>query len=200
MFKKVIAYFKKTCYCIIKVDEGNKVSTMDKDMDKKINRNIIENSYYMIKLFIDENKDITNLKLQKLMYFVEAYYMVKNSSEPYLYESEWSAWNYGPVIPELYQEYKKFGSLPITITEEQKEKAENLPDKNKEYIESIYKILGDLSAFDLVTLTHLDGSPWSYIYKNQKYDFEDINNKSIISKKQTAKWFEEKFDFIFSED
>ena len=58
-------------------------------MKMNVNRNIIENSYYMVSLFskkgLEEkaikNKNITNLKLQKLMYFAEAYYMVKNKDE-----------------------------------------------------------------------------------------------------------------------
>ncbi len=196
MLKKFIAIFRKKWYCIHREEESNKVSIMNNE----INRNIIENSYYMVKLFVDDGKEITNLKLQKLMYFVEAYYMVKNSSESQLFDTEWSAWNYGPVTPKLYQEYKKFGSLSIKLSDEQREKTNFLSEENKKYIRYIYETFGNFSAFDLVTLTHLEGSPWSYIYKNKRYDFEDINNKSIIPKKKTAEWFNEKFNFIFSEE
>ena len=178
-------------------------------MKMNVNRNIIENSYYMVSLFskkeldekIRKNKNITNLKLQKLMYFVEAYYMVKNKDENYLYDTEWSAWDYGPVNKELYNHYKKFGSLDILLTDNQKSIGIDLPKENKEIIDKIYDLFGGLSAFDLVTLTHLDGSPWSSIYKrnrdSKEYDFEKINN-SQISKEKTREWFEERFEFLFN--
>ncbi len=176
-------------------------------MKKSISRDIIENSFYMIDLFYNnensEKKEITNLKLQKLMYFVEAYYMVKNPDENYLFESGWSAWNYGPVNKDLYKYYKKFGSMPITLEEENLKKITALPDINKEYIRKIYNIFSSFSAFELVTLTHLENSPWSNLYninqKEKQYDFEHLNT-SEIDKNATRQWFESQFDFIFEQE
>ena len=167
-------------------------------MNKKINNNIIENSYYMIYLFQKDDKEITNLKLQKLMYFVEAYYTAKNDCDK-LFDTEWSAWDYGPVNKELYNYYKKFRSFPIILEDNEKEIAESLCDENKNYISFIYGIFSPFTAFELVTLTHLDGSPWSNVYneneKNKDYDFEELNN-SKIKKEETKEWFKSKFDFI----
>lgn len=175
--------------------------------NKEINSDIIINSYYMIDLFNqkkvknpEKSISITNLKLQKLMYFVEAYYMVKNPDDDQLFSTDWSAWDYGPVCQKLYDYFKKYGSIEIIISEEETEKGNALPEKNKEYIKEVFDIFGDLSAFDLVTLTHMSGSPWYEIYEenknDNKYNFKKINN-SIISKKKTKKWFEKRFNFIF---
>lgn len=167
-------------------------------MNKKINNNIIENSYYMIYLFQNNEKEITNLKLQKLMYFVEAYYTAKNDCYE-LFDTEWSAWDYGPVNKDLYDCYKKFRSIPIVLEDEEKEKALKLPEENQKYINIVYDVFSAFTAFELVTLTHLEGSPWSKVYKeneqNKKYDFEELND-SIISKEETRKWFKTKFDFM----
>lgn len=174
--------------------------------EKNLNRDIIENSYYLINLFLiakteKSNVSITNLKLQKLMYFVEAYYMVKNPSDDKLFTSTWSAWDYGPVSRELYNYYKKFGSIEISLTETQISIGENLPSENKKYIDKIYLLFGNLSAFDLVTLTHLKDSPWNIIYESnkesKKYNFENLND-SVISKKKTKEWFETRFNFLFN--
>lgn len=198
MIKNILEYLNKLWYAIVNKDYDRVVN-----MKEEVNRNIVENSYYMINLFIENKKMITNLKLQKLMYFVEAYYMAKNPSEDKLFDCAWSAWNYGPVVKELYQMYKKFGSLQITITEREKSIGKNLPKINIKCIEKIYEVFGGLSAFDLVTLTHLKGSPWSEVYeenqKNNRYDFNNLNN-SDISKIATKSWFEDKFNFIFTED
>lgn len=175
-----------------------------------INRDIITNAFYMINLFNQKQENqtnaktsITNLKLQKLMYFVEAYYMVKNPNEDSMFDEEWSAWDYGPVCKKLYDYFKNFGSVEILITSEETIRGNDLPKKNKEYIEAIFGIFGELSAFNLVTLTHMKNSPWDKIYESNKntneYDFKKINS-STISKQETKVWFENVFDFIFKDD
>ena len=200
MIKKILVYLHELCYSIFKIKSG--AINMK---DKRINRDIIENSYYMINLFNEEKKQkdlsITNLKLQKLMYFLEAYYMVENTEEEELFNSEWSAWDYGPVNRELYNHYRKFGSMEISLNAREIAKGDNLPEINKKYIKKIYELFGGFSAFELVTLTHLNDSPWDRLYKNNerlnKYDFEKLND-SIIPKKETKEWFKNKFNFLFT--
>ena len=79
--------------------------------------NIIHDSYYLIKLFLTDNKKITQLHIQKLMYFFEAYYMNEKDVDK-LYDCNFNAWAFGPVAIPLYKEYKNFGEFPITLTEE----------------------------------------------------------------------------------
>lgn len=174
---------------------------------ENIDKNIINNAFYMINLFNqkkskwpDKKISITNLKLQKLMYFVEAYYMVKNPNEDSMFNEKWSAWDYGPVCKKLYDQFKVFGSIEISISEEESIIGDGLSNENKKYIDDIFEIFGELPAFHLVTLTHMKNSPWDKIYESNKntneYDFKKIN-KSTISKKETKAWFEDVFDFIF---
>ena len=180
---------------------------MSDKIKEEVSRNIIENSYYLIILF-DEDKSkranisITNLKLQKLMYFVEAYYMVKNPEERNLFDSQWSAWDYGPVNKDLYNHFKKFGSMEISLLADEMSIGECLPETNKKYIKKIYDLFGNFTAFDLVTLTHMKGSPWDKIYRSnnisKKYKFDKLND-SIISKEETKEWFETTFPFLFSD-
>ena len=131
---------------------------------------------------------ISNLKLQKLMYFVEAYYMSK-TGEKRLYDTEWSAWDYGPVNKKLYNYFKKYGSMEITLGEEEKSKIELLNSENKECIKKVYEVLGKFSAFELVTLTHLPDSPWDKLKNSGKYNFDKLND-SIIKKEETRDWFD----------
>lgn len=55
---------------------------------------------------------ITNLKLQKLLFFAHADYLV--STRRPLLKDEFEAWSYGPVIPAVYHEFKKFSDAAIT--------------------------------------------------------------------------------------
>lgn len=54
---------------------------------------------------------ISNLKLQKILYFVQAEFLV-SAGAPCFYE-DIEAWDFGPVIPEVYHEFKIYGSSGI---------------------------------------------------------------------------------------
>lgn len=59
-----------------------------------------------------EGAPVTNLKLQKLLFFAHADHLV-STGHP-LVRDEFEAWSYGPVIPAVYQEFKRFSDNPIT--------------------------------------------------------------------------------------
>ena len=66
---------------------------------------------YFVRLANETGDYISNLKLQKLVYYAQAWYLA--ISDEALFEEDFEAWVHGPVIPELYQEYKSFGWRPI---------------------------------------------------------------------------------------
>lgn len=57
------------------------------------------------------NKAITNLQLQKILYYIQGEYLAVYK-EP-LFDNDMEAWDYGPVIPDVYYEYNQFVSDPI---------------------------------------------------------------------------------------
>ncbi|MET7770192.1 type II toxin-antitoxin system antitoxin SocA domain-containing protein [Nocardia sp. NPDC005366] len=60
-----------------------------------------------------ENIDasISNLKLQKLLYYAQGHHLAR-TQQP-LFSDEIQAWAHGPVVPDVYHEYKHFGSNGI---------------------------------------------------------------------------------------
>lgn len=56
-------------------------------------------------------KHITHIHLQKILYFLEGHYLVKNKE---LFKDDISKWKLGPVVESVYHEYKTFGSGSIT--------------------------------------------------------------------------------------
>ncbi|WP_342276970.1 Panacea domain-containing protein [Spiroplasma endosymbiont of Nebria brevicollis] len=66
---------------------------------------------------IDEKdmEGLSNLKIQKLLYFIEANFLKKYNTQ--LFSNDYYVWEYGPVIPELYKQLKKFGKNPIFYEE-----------------------------------------------------------------------------------
>ncbi len=100
-----------------------------------------------------EREGITNLKLQKVLYFVQAYYLAKLGKP--IFSDNLEAWEYGPVVPSVYRKYKSNGSNPI-ISEEDKS---SLTEEDKSIIKSIWNTFGGYSASRLVDITHAH-APW----------------------------------------
>ncbi len=66
---------------------------------------------YFIWLANNTGSFISNLKLQKLVYYAQAWYLAIHDQP--LFNEEFEAWIHGPVIPVLYQKYKTFSWKPI---------------------------------------------------------------------------------------
>ena len=59
-----------------------------------------------------ENIKVTPMKLQKLLYFVSCEYVKATGTE--LLSEHFEVWQFGPVLPSVYNEFKSFHSSPIT--------------------------------------------------------------------------------------
>jgi uncharacterized phage-associated protein len=61
---------------------------------------------------IEAGRPIDHMKLQKLIYFAQGYYLastaLRDDLRP-LVDEYFEAWPYGPVIPSVYQEFSDFG-------------------------------------------------------------------------------------------
>lgn len=160
---------------------------------KEFENNIVYDSYYLVNLFKHDNdKNITQLQVQKLMYFFEAYYMnVKNVDS--LYECPFKAWAFGPVAIPLYTRYKNLGDSKIVLTENEEKIGNSIKEEKKEMLQNIYEVFGkNLDAMQLVSYTHMIGSPWHKKW-NENRKRVIYGDESNIDKKETKKWFKENF-------
>lgn len=122
-------------------------------------------------------KDLTPMKLQKLVFYAHAWSLVM-SDKP-LVKDKVFAWPYGPVIESIYHEFKGQGSTNITTpgTElvwddspealiEFRYVTPRVPEKDEltlSIVDSILEAYGDQSAISLSNLTHRPGSAWHKI-------------------------------------
>lgn len=111
-------------------------------------------------LHLDEDKGgegLSNLKLQKLAYYCQGFHLA--IFDDVLFREPIQAWTHGPVVPELYQAYKEYGSQRIVATKECSAVAEQLTDQERELIEEVYDVFGQYSAWALRNMTH-EERPW----------------------------------------
>ena len=111
---------------------------------------------YFIHLANQERKPITNKKLQKLVYYSQAWSLVLNDNKK-LFKEPIEAWVHGPAVRSLYVRYKKFGFSPIQ--EEVAAESLKISGKTKELLDEIWKLYGKLDAEYLEMLTHSE-RPW----------------------------------------
>lgn len=127
----------------------------------------------------DGYEGITNLKLQKLLYYAQGIYLSLNNKP--LFAEPIEAWKHGPVVQAVYQEYKNFGRENIEISfDESVEQIINKigNDKNAcEALELTYNNFAIYTAWQLRNMTHEEDSPWHKTY--YLYDTDIISNDLI---------------------
>lgn len=109
----------------------------------------IEAAEYLIWL-ADKNEDrITNLKLQKLMYYAQGFSLAKLGH--LLFDGQIVAWQHGPVVKEMYEYYKAYGSNPLPINPIHPRRYK---EQEKEILDLIYGLYGQFSGWALRNMTH----------------------------------------------
>ncbi len=110
---------------------------------------------YFLYLANQKRKPITNKKLQKLVYYAQAWSLVLNNKK--LFSEPIEAWVHGPAIRSLYIRYKKFGFEPIQ--EKRKAREINIPKQARDLINTVWRAYGKLDVGYLEMLTHSE-EPW----------------------------------------
>ena len=112
--------------------------------------------YFLSRVREDVGDTISNLKLQKLVYYAQGFSLAVLGTP--LFEESIEAWEHGPVVPELYHEYKGHGSSAIPAV-----KAGSADDafstEQLELLEEVYDVYGQFSAWKLRNMTHAE-QPW----------------------------------------
>ena len=63
-----------------------------------------------------EDDQMTNLKLNKLLYYAQGVYLARTGRP--LFDENIEAWTFGPVIPNIYRKYKVCGRNPIASSDD----------------------------------------------------------------------------------
>ena len=104
---------------------------------------------------LEQKKVLTTVKLQKLVYYCQAWSLVWD--EQPLFDEQIQAWANGPVVSDLFQYHK--GKFNVTVKDFPLAKSKNLTSTQKDTINGVLKYYGDKTAQWLVDLAHLE-DPW----------------------------------------
>ena len=117
---------------------------------------------YVIDFTIKQEKPITNLKLQKILYFIQGFSYAK-MNKPFI-DAEFEVWPYGPTIRSLYIDYSVYGSFTINKIEN----TENtISQEDKEFLDDVIEKLNKYSDNQLVYISKAEGSPYDRTYQKK---------------------------------
>lgn len=147
----------------------------------------IDIANWFINQFDKESGDVvTHLKVQKLLYYSEAWSQLLLERD--LFEEDMEAWAHGPVVREVFNEFRGCGWQPLSVASE-------LVDIEPEVEDVLLQVLeayGDASAKTLEKMTHKD-KPW--VEARGSLAPEERCN-TVISKESIKTYFTEKYGDI----
>lgn len=108
---------------------------------------------FMIAFSHEHGDPISNLKLQKLLYYAQAWFLALKDRP--LFDERIEAWAHGPVVPPVYGQFKKWTWQPI----DNDARVPELAAPIREHLEEVMDVYGDMSANQLEKLTHSE-DPW----------------------------------------
>jgi len=111
---------------------------------------------YFLSLVDEETGDsISNLKLQKLVYYAQGFSLA--IYDRLLFKDTIEAWALGPVIPKLYRKYKDYSANSIPVPTELD--MSKFDEDTTNLLNEVYAVFGQYSAWKLSQMTHRE-PPW----------------------------------------
>ena len=121
---------------------------------------VMDLALYIVNKCMNEGCPVTNLQLQKILYYIQVEFLKKKGV--LIFEDSIEAWKFGPVIPRVYFAYSHFGAMPIYC--DSNSAIDNISIHDKALIDSVTNSKKDLPPWALVTDTHMPGKAWSRAY------------------------------------
>ena len=115
---------------------------------------------YIITKLTEGGEDLNLLKLQKLLYYVQAWHLAFKDTP--LFENKFQAWVHGPVNREIYDRFNNEKTLYSQITQEDVRTdfvLESIDTDNQLVIDNVLEIYAPYSGTQLEEMTHNE-KPW----------------------------------------
>lgn len=122
---------------------------------------------YTVNYCTRKSQPVSNLKLQKMLYFMWIDYYKSTGEE--LFADDICAWRLGPVVPDVYYEYCSYAGRPISLQLES-----NIENCDEERLSHIINCYLPIPASVLVDKTHAKDKPWDIVYQ------DGIGNRDVI--------------------
>jgi uncharacterized phage-associated protein len=152
--------------------------------------NVIDTAHWFLASIDREAGDsITHLKLQKLVYYAQAWALARLDKS--LFGEDFEAWTHGPVVPSLFERFKDYGweALPYP------DAVPTFDSDVETLLEEILEVYGQLSARHLENLTQNE-APFQSARGNLP---DEIRATTLISKEAMKTYYQNLFETLNEE-
>jgi len=133
------------------------------------------------KYILNKNGLMSAMKLQKLIYYSQAWSLVWDDKP--LFDNNIEAWANGPVVRDLYDKHK--GIFQVSVTDIESFSANELDTDQADTVDAILSGYGNKSAQWLSDQTHAE-TPW----KNARIGLTDGDRgQSLITHESMAEYY-----------
>ena len=131
---------------------------------------------YIVNRCIDNRRPITNLQLQKILYLCQlAYHRFTDAS---LFEDDFEARQYGPVVPSVYRMFSLFGGMKINrfVPEEV-----DIDPDTKDFLNILADKYSGYSPLDLTAVMHQNDDAWEQTFQGGEGDGKVIPKELMFA-------------------
>ena len=130
------------------------------------NYNALRIALYVIKRYMERAAEISNLKLQKVLYFIQKgfLYIRKNPC----FKDRIEAWQYGPVVPSVYNIFSASGSSGIKLYSLLNDNFDDIENRDIQLLNKIIDSDLNTDVWEMVRRTHQVGGAWDIVFNQKK--------------------------------
>lgn len=160
----------------------------------------VANNFLELGRLESEYPAIDQMKLQKLLFYAHAWHLA-NKERP-LFEEDFEAWPWGPIVRDVYNQTRKFGRKPVTEKIYRLTRTESGPlsysllypeitdGDLKDFIRQIWDIHKEFTGIQLSNSTHDPGEPWTIV----KESYGSLDSKPTIPNELIMSVFKKKLE------
>jgi len=138
------------------------------------NYNALRIALYVIKRYMENSVEITNLKLQKVLYYIQQGFLIKrNGNACFLDQIE--AWKYGPVVPSVYNIFSASGASGIKLFSLLEDEFLDISEPDRRLLNEIIDKDLHTNVWHLVNKSHRVGGAWEQIFNNLNTNIIPLN-------------------------
>lgn len=124
----------------------------------------------ILKIAKAKGQALTPMQLVKLTYIAHGWSLGLRDKD--LFRNRIEAWQYGPVIPDLYRTTKSYGRSPIPLSVVGPVDEMNVSSEDRDFLQAVFDRYGHLDGISLSYLTHKAGTPWTQVYRSGVMNIE----------------------------
>jgi len=118
-----------------------------------------------LELAREQGRSLTPMQVLKLVYIAHGW-MLGLSGRPLIAQPV-EAWQYGPVVRDVYNGVRSYGRSPVTapIWAPQEE----LDYYEDDMVRQVFRIYGNMDGISLSNITHMPETPWAQTYRHGEF-------------------------------